>query len=141
VTLERGDLLSEERRGASVGEERTVRQLGLFAARSSAVEHRLRELDVTRMTPLQALNELHALAEMVRVEGATMGERGDFGGTGGAGGYGPLIVSALLALAWPGTVNGQRPSVFPRSAGAACRRARERRAVRYMATGAWRAWS
>ena len=66
VTLERGDLLSEERRGASVGEERTVRQLGLFAARPSAVEHRLRELDVTRMTPLQALNELHALAEMVR---------------------------------------------------------------------------
>jgi DNA mismatch repair protein MutS len=66
TTLERGELLSEERRGTLTGGERACRQLGLFARRSSAVERRLRQLDVARMTPLQALNELHALAEAVR---------------------------------------------------------------------------
>ena len=66
ATLERGELLSEERRGTAASGEQACRQLGLFAVRPSAVERRLRELDVARMTPLQALNELYALAEAVR---------------------------------------------------------------------------
>jgi DNA mismatch repair protein MutS len=64
ATLERGELETEGRReDPQVG---TPRQLGLFGGASSALERRLRELDVTRMTPLEALTELHALVEAVR---------------------------------------------------------------------------
>jgi DNA mismatch repair protein MutS len=66
ATLERGELIAEERRGATGAENPSPRQLGLFAERPSAVERRLRELDPARMTPLEALNELHALVETVR---------------------------------------------------------------------------
>ncbi len=66
ATLERGELLSEEGRAASASEPVAGTQLGLFAPRPSAVETRLRSIDVMRMTPLEALNELHALAEAVR---------------------------------------------------------------------------
>jgi DNA mismatch repair protein MutS len=64
ATLERGELLSEAGRATPATEAGA--QLGLFAPRPSAVEARLRGIDVTRMTPLEALNELHALAEAVR---------------------------------------------------------------------------
>jgi hypothetical protein len=53
-------------RGTSAEPAAAGTQLGLFAPRPSAVEARLRAIDVTRMTPLEALNELHALAEAVR---------------------------------------------------------------------------
>jgi DNA mismatch repair protein MutS len=66
ATLERGELLSENGRGTSAEPAAAGTQLGLFAPRPSAVEARLRAIDVTRMTPLEALNELHALAEAVR---------------------------------------------------------------------------
>ena len=66
ATLERGELLSEQGRGAPAGPAAAGTQLGLFAPRPSAVEARLRGIDVTRMTPLEALNELHALVEAVR---------------------------------------------------------------------------
>jgi DNA mismatch repair protein MutS len=65
ATLERGELLSETGRGSSSGTAAGT-QLGLFAPRPSAVEARLRGIDVTRVTPLEALNELHALVEAVR---------------------------------------------------------------------------
>ncbi len=66
ATLERGELLSETGRGTPPGQAAAGTQLGLFAPRPSAVEARLRGLDVTRMTPLDALNELHTLVEAVR---------------------------------------------------------------------------
>ena len=66
ATLERGELLSEAERGPTRSEPGA--QLGLFTPRPSAVETRLRGLDVTRMTPLDALNELHALVEAVRAD-------------------------------------------------------------------------
>lgn len=66
ATLERGELLSEGGRAASASEPVAGTQLGLFAPRPSAVEARLRSIDVMRMTPLEALNELHALADAVR---------------------------------------------------------------------------
>jgi hypothetical protein len=65
ATLERGELLSEAGRDAPAAAAAGT-QLGLFAPRPSAVETRLRGIDVTRMTPLDALNELHALVEAVR---------------------------------------------------------------------------
>jgi DNA mismatch repair protein MutS len=66
ATLERGELLSEGERAASASEPVAGTQLGLFAPRASAVEARLRSIDVMRMTPLEALNELHALAAALR---------------------------------------------------------------------------
>jgi DNA mismatch repair protein MutS len=66
ATLERGEPLSENGRGLSAEPAAAGTQLGLFAPRPSAVEARQRAIDVTRMTPLEALNELHALAEAVR---------------------------------------------------------------------------
>jgi DNA mismatch repair protein MutS len=66
ATLERGELLSEAARGGPAAEAAAGAQLGLFTPRPSAVETRLRGIDVTRMTPLDALNELHALVEAVR---------------------------------------------------------------------------
>ncbi len=66
ATLERGELLSEDARGASAVPPAPGTQLGLFAPKPSAVEARLRVIDVTRMTPLEAMNELHALVEAVR---------------------------------------------------------------------------
>ena len=66
ATLERGELLSEAGREAPATEASAGAQLGLFAPRPSAIETRLRAIDVTRMTPLEALNELHALTEAVR---------------------------------------------------------------------------
>ncbi|MEO6025654.1 MAG: DNA mismatch repair protein MutS [Candidatus Binatia bacterium] len=66
ATLERGELLSEAGRDAPAAEASAGAQLGLFAPRPSVIETRLRAIDVTRMTPLEALNELHALAEAVR---------------------------------------------------------------------------
>ncbi len=66
ATLERGELLSETGRDASTGPAPSGTQLGLFAPRPSVIETRLRTIDVTRMTPLEALNELHALVEAVR---------------------------------------------------------------------------
>ena len=66
-TLERGEILSEERRATSQASNQE-RQLGLFGSRPSMVEGRLRELDVTRMTPLEALNELNNLVTKVRGE-------------------------------------------------------------------------
>ncbi len=69
-TLERGELLTEGSAAAPQGEP-GPRQLGLFAARPSAVERHLRELDPARMTPLEALNELHALVEAVRSGGGS----------------------------------------------------------------------
>lgn len=74
ATLERGELLSEGGRGPSAEPPAPGTQLGLFAPRPSAVETRLRAIDVTRMTPLEAMNELHALVEAVRG-----GERHDDG--------------------------------------------------------------
>jgi DNA mismatch repair protein MutS len=67
ATLERGELLSEEQRTAG-GEdgEAAPHQLGLFTRQPSEVERRLAALDVAHMTPVEALNELHALAEAVR---------------------------------------------------------------------------
>ncbi|MGH7483007.1 MAG: DNA mismatch repair protein MutS, partial [Longimicrobiales bacterium] len=41
-------------------------QLALFATRESAVERRLRTLDLESMTPLDALNELAALRDLAR---------------------------------------------------------------------------
>jgi DNA mismatch repair protein MutS len=64
ATLERGELLSETGRGAAASEAGS--QLGLFGPRPSAVEARLRQLDPSRMTPLDALTEIHALVEVVR---------------------------------------------------------------------------
>ncbi len=66
AALERGELLEEDRRAEGATSADEPRQLGLFGARSSAVEARLRQLDVARMTPLDALNELHGLVETVR---------------------------------------------------------------------------
>jgi len=66
AALERGELLEEERRAEGAAQADQPRQLGLFGARPSAVEARLRELDVARMTPLDALNELHRLVETAR---------------------------------------------------------------------------
>lgn len=66
ATLERGELLSEGGRAAPAGPGAAGTQLGLFAPRPSAVEARLRSIDVTRMTPLEALNELNGLVEAVR---------------------------------------------------------------------------
>jgi DNA mismatch repair protein MutS len=66
ATLERGELLSEAGRETPAADATAGTQLGLFAPRPSAVEARLRGIDVTRMTPLEALNELHALVEAVR---------------------------------------------------------------------------
>ena len=65
ATLERGELLSEAARETPAAAAAGT-QLGLFAPRPSAVEARLRGIDVTRMTPLEALNELYALVEAVR---------------------------------------------------------------------------
>ena len=65
-----------------------------------------------------------------------MGERGDFGGTGGAGGYGPLIVGALLALLWPGTVSGAAPvGVSPEARAPRAAAPANVERVRYTATG------
>jgi DNA mismatch repair protein MutS len=66
ATLERGELLAEEQRipvdtGTAGGH-----QLGLFGGRPSAIERRLRELDVTGLTPVEALNELDALVREAR---------------------------------------------------------------------------
>ncbi|HEY2386692.1 MAG TPA: DNA mismatch repair protein MutS [Candidatus Binatia bacterium] len=66
AALERGELLDEERRADAAAPADEPRQLGLFGARPSAVEARLRELDVARMTPLDALNELDRLVEAAR---------------------------------------------------------------------------
>jgi DNA mismatch repair protein MutS len=66
ATLERGELLSEDERTAVAGPATSGTQLGLFAPRPSAVETRLRAIDVARMTPLEALNELHRLVEAAR---------------------------------------------------------------------------
>ncbi|MCC6848952.1 MAG: DNA mismatch repair protein MutS [Deltaproteobacteria bacterium] len=66
ATLERGELLTEGGRMAAGGSGVPGTQLGLFAPRPSAVEARLRAVDVTRMTPLEAMNELHQLVEAVR---------------------------------------------------------------------------
>jgi DNA mismatch repair protein MutS len=74
AALERGEMLAEERRstGPEAGEPR---QLGLFGSQPSPVERRLRELDVARMTPIDALNELHWLVEAVRSGGDHAQER------------------------------------------------------------------
>jgi len=69
ATLERGELAAEDERAAPPLPAAPERQLGLFAPRPSAVEARLRALDVLRMTPMEALNELHALAAAVREGG------------------------------------------------------------------------
>jgi DNA mismatch repair protein MutS len=69
AALERGEMLAENERPAGAEEAGQPRQLGLFGVRPSAVEQRLRELDVARMTPLDALNELHRLVEAVRSGG------------------------------------------------------------------------
>ena len=69
AALERGELLEEDRRAHVSPQADEPRQLGLFGTRASAVEARLRELDVARMTPLDALNELHALVETVQGRG------------------------------------------------------------------------
>ena len=69
AALERGDMLAEDRRAAAAADSGQPRQLGLFGERPSPVERRLRELDVARMTPLDALNELHRLVEVVRSGG------------------------------------------------------------------------
>ncbi len=69
AALERGEMLAEERRASTGPEAGAPRQLGLFGTQPSAVERRLRELDVARMTPIDALNELHGLVEAVRSGG------------------------------------------------------------------------
>jgi DNA mismatch repair protein MutS len=69
AALERGEMLAEDQRAAGAAEVDQPRQLGLFGERQSIVERRLRELDVARMTPLDALNELHRLVEAVRSGG------------------------------------------------------------------------
>ena len=66
ATLERGEFLAEDKRSPTVGREPGFQQLGLFDDRPSVVEQRLKQLDVARMTPLEAMNELNALAEAVR---------------------------------------------------------------------------
>jgi DNA mismatch repair protein MutS len=66
VTFERGELVSEGQGPAAPADDRAPGQLGLFASPRSPVEQRLRGLDVTRMTPIEALTELHALVEAVR---------------------------------------------------------------------------
>ncbi len=68
ASLERGALLAEGQRAAAEAEAAHGRQLALFGAQPSRIEQRLRELDVTRMTPLEALNELHDLATRARGE-------------------------------------------------------------------------
>ena len=76
AALERGEMLAEDRRAATTGSEAgEPRQLGLFGSQLSAVERRLRELDVARMTPIDALNELHGLVEAVRGGGDHAQER------------------------------------------------------------------
>jgi DNA mismatch repair protein MutS len=69
ATLERGELLSEDRRATAGRDEGASVQLPLFGSRHSALERRLRELDPARMTPLEALNELHRLVEVAGVGG------------------------------------------------------------------------
>ncbi|MCC6763578.1 MAG: DNA mismatch repair protein MutS [Deltaproteobacteria bacterium] len=76
ATLERGELLSEGGRTAAAGHPVPGTQLGLFAPRPSAVEARLRAIDVTRMTPLEAMNELHQLVDAVRGGGDDHGTDG-----------------------------------------------------------------
>jgi DNA mismatch repair protein MutS len=66
AALERGELLEEDRRADAAPDAGEPRQLGLFGTRLSPIEARLRELDVARMTPLDALNELHGLVEASR---------------------------------------------------------------------------
>ncbi len=76
AVLERGEMLAEDRRATTTGSEAgEPRQLGLFGSQLSAVERRLRELDVARMTPIDALNELHGLVEAVRGGGDHAQER------------------------------------------------------------------
>ena len=76
AALERGEMLAEDRRATTTGSEAgEPRQLGLFGSQLSAVERRLRELDVARMTPIDALNELHGLVEAVRGGGDHAQER------------------------------------------------------------------
>jgi len=65
ATFERGELAGEGRAAAVTRAPAQAEQLGLFALQGGAVERRLRELDVSRMTPIEALNELHALVEAV----------------------------------------------------------------------------
>ena len=65
ATFERGELAAEGRAPAAAGASAAAGQLGLFALQGAAVERRLRQLDVSRMTPIEALNELHALVEVV----------------------------------------------------------------------------
>ncbi len=66
AALERGELLEEDRRADTSPDDGEPRQLGLFGARPSPIEAQLRALDVARMTPLDALNELHGLVEAAR---------------------------------------------------------------------------
>ena len=74
AALERGELLEEDRRAQASPDANEARQLGLFGARPSPIEARLRELDVARMTPLDALNELHRLVEALRGGGRGGGD-------------------------------------------------------------------
>jgi len=74
ATFERGELASEGQGAVSAADPGGSRQLGLFARPPSAVERRLRALDVTRMTPIEALTELHALVEAVRGGGEDGGD-------------------------------------------------------------------
>ncbi len=69
AALERGEMLAEDGRAEAAQLPGEPRQLGLFGARPSALERRLRELDVARMTPIDALNALHSLVEAVRSGG------------------------------------------------------------------------
>ncbi len=65
ATFERGELASEGPPPMTASAPPAAEQLGLFALQGGAVERRLRQLDVSRMTPIEALNELHALVEAV----------------------------------------------------------------------------
>jgi DNA mismatch repair protein MutS len=45
------------------------RQMGLFSAAENSLRDKLRKVDVSALTPIQALNLLHALAEEAKKEG------------------------------------------------------------------------
>jgi len=70
TTLERGELASGGRGVMLAAEGEIPEQLGLFARGPSEVEARLKGLDVTRMTPIEALTELHLLVEAARGGGS-----------------------------------------------------------------------
>ena len=70
TTLERGELASGGPGVMLAADGETAQQLGLFARGSSEVETRLKALDVTRMTPIEALTELHLLVEAARGGGS-----------------------------------------------------------------------